>query len=91
MRFRTLAAVSLTAAGVAFAGSCAWCAPSVYPTGTTLYDPAQTWSGYTVLSPLGTQAVLVIDMNGRKISICRYVPNAIASAIAAMNRARQSG
>jgi Arylsulfotransferase (ASST) len=39
-------------------------APSVYPTGTTIYDPARTWSGYTVLSVLGMQAVVVIDMNG---------------------------
>jgi hypothetical protein len=37
---------------------------SVYPTGTTIYNPERTWNGYTVLSPLGTQAVLVIDMNG---------------------------
>jgi hypothetical protein len=39
-------------------------APSVYPTGVTIYDPARTWSGYTVLSPLATEAVLVVDMNG---------------------------
>jgi Arylsulfotransferase (ASST) len=39
-------------------------AQSVYPTGTTIYDPERAWSGYTVLSPLQTQAVLVIDMNG---------------------------
>jgi hypothetical protein len=37
---------------------------SVYPTGTTIYSPDRAWSGYTVLSPLGTQAVIVIDMNG---------------------------
>jgi hypothetical protein len=58
---------------VAFAGGAvllvyAWAligiAQSVYPTGTTIYDPARAWNGYTVLSPLGTQAVLVIDMNG---------------------------
>lgn len=42
----------------------AYASPTVYPTGTTLYDPARTWNGYTVLSPLGTQAVIVIDMNG---------------------------
>jgi hypothetical protein len=42
-------------------------APSVYPTGVTLYDPARTWSGYTVLSPLATEAVLVIDMNGNVV------------------------
>jgi hypothetical protein len=39
-------------------------AQTVYPTGTTIFDPARTWSGYTVLSPLNTQAVIVIDMNG---------------------------
>ena len=39
-------------------------AQSVYPTGTTIYNSERTWNGYTVLSPLGTQAVLVIDMNG---------------------------
>ena len=39
-------------------------AQSVYPTGTTIYDPDRAWNGYTVLSPLATQAVLVIDMNG---------------------------
>ena len=42
-------------------------AQSVYPTGTTIYDPDRTWSGYTVLSPLATQAVLVIDMNGNVV------------------------
>jgi hypothetical protein len=36
----------------------------VYPTGTTIYDPARAWNGFTVLSPLDTQAALVIDMNG---------------------------
>jgi hypothetical protein len=39
-------------------------AQSIYPTGTTIYDAARAWNGYTVLSPLQTQAVLVIDMNG---------------------------
>jgi hypothetical protein len=42
-------------------------AQSVYPTGTTIYDPVQAWNGYTVLSPLGTQAVVVIDMNGKVV------------------------
>jgi hypothetical protein len=39
-------------------------AQSVYPTGTTIYEPDRSWNGYTVLSPLQTPAVLVIDMNG---------------------------
>ena len=42
-------------------------AQSVYPTGTTIYDPNRTWNGYTVLSPLNTQAVIVIDMNGNVV------------------------
>ena len=42
-------------------------APSVYPTGTTIYDPGQSFNGYTVLSPLGEQAVVVIDMNGNVV------------------------
>ena len=40
---------------------------SVYPTGTTIYDPDKSWNGFTVLSPLATQAVLVIDMNGNVV------------------------
>jgi hypothetical protein len=42
-------------------------APSVYPTGTTIYDPEVAQNGYTVLSVLGTRAVIVIDMNGRVV------------------------
>lgn len=42
-------------------------APTVFPTGTTIYDPAKAWSGFTVLSTLDTPAVLVIDMNGRAV------------------------
>ena len=40
---------------------------SVYPIGTTIYDPNRAWSGYTVLSPLNTQAAIVIDMNGNVV------------------------
>lgn len=42
-------------------------APTVFPTGTTIYDPARAWNGYTVLSTLDTPAVLAIDMNGRPV------------------------
>jgi len=41
--------------------------PSVFPTGTTIYRPDQTWNGFTVLSPLGTHAAIVIDMNGNVV------------------------
>ena len=42
-------------------------APTVFPTGTTIYDPERAWNGFTVLSTLDTPAVLVIDMNGRTV------------------------
>jgi hypothetical protein len=59
---RTLA---LTAAAAMFLSALGLAGPSVFPTGTTIYDPARTWSGFTVLSPLATQAAVVIDMNGK--------------------------
>jgi hypothetical protein len=52
------------AATVALAFGLTLAAQSVYPTGTTIYDPEKAWSGFTVLSPLQTQAAIVIDMNG---------------------------
>jgi hypothetical protein len=55
-------AASIVAASLPAAG-----APSVYPTGVTIYDPARAWNGYTVLSPLATPAVVVIDMNGNVV------------------------
>jgi len=42
-------------------------APSVYPTGTTLYQPDAAWNGYTVLSLLRDPGVVVIDMNGHVV------------------------
>jgi hypothetical protein len=61
---KRLLGVLAIVAGVA---SMAHAAPSVYPTGVTIFDPARTWNGYTVLSPLATQAVIVIDMNGNVV------------------------
>lgn len=56
----------------------AWAWPSVYPTGTTLYDPESSFNGYTLFSPMNGargatdfyskpgQAYL-IDMNGNVV------------------------
>jgi hypothetical protein len=42
-------------------------APTVYPTGTTIYDPVRAWSGYTIfIAPEDLGAVL-IDMNGNTV------------------------
>ena len=55
-----LGALAITA-GIASA------VPSVYPVGTTIYDPERTWNGYTVLTPLGPHGAVVIDMNGNVV------------------------
>src|SRR5215207_6756215 len=65
MKFRTWTLAMLATLGTTPVQVSA--APSVYPTGVTLYAPAGTWNGYTVLSPLATQAVIVIDMNGNVV------------------------
>src|SRR5689334_7365844 len=62
---RSMAAVA--GAVLALASAILLAGPSVFPTGTTIYDPARAWNGFTVLSPLGTEAAIVIDMNGNVV------------------------
>ncbi|MFP9229674.1 aryl-sulfate sulfotransferase [Pectobacterium cacticida] len=53
--------------------------PSVYPTGTTIYNPEKAWGGYTVFQALERGAVLV-DMNGTELRLwegLRGFPNKI--------------
>ncbi len=53
--------------------------PSVYPTGTTLYDPERCWNGFTVFQAKEAGA-LVVDMNGAEIQLWRKLhgmPNRI--------------
>src|SRR5215471_1010584 len=82
----------------AFAGTVT--AQSVYPTGTTIYDPSRSWNGYTVLSPLRTQAAIVIDMNGNVVKKwdgyvnsaggpARIFPNGVIMAASGANPPRQ--
>ncbi len=40
--------------------------PSIYPTGTTLYDPDKCFNGYTVYEAKEA-GILIMDMNGREI------------------------
>jgi hypothetical protein len=42
-------------------------APSVYPTGTTIFHPEKTWNGYTVFITPDSDGAIVIDMNGRMV------------------------
>ncbi len=51
--------------------------PTVYPTGTTVYDPSKCWSGYTVFQAKDVGAT-IIDMNGnivRQIQRLHGFPN----------------
>src|SRR5215470_9279847 len=63
----TISKKGITTLTLALASTILLAAPSVFPTGTTLYRPDRAWNGYTVLSPLGTQAAIVIDMNGNVV------------------------
>ena len=41
--------------------------PSVYPTGTTIYDPTRAWNGYTVFIAPEELGVVLVDMNGNTV------------------------
>jgi hypothetical protein len=41
--------------------------PSVYPTGTTIFDPEKTWSGYTIFDAPAEHGAILIDMNGNVV------------------------
>lgn len=91
---------TVAGAVLAWAAAIVLAGPSVYPTGTTIYDPGRTWNGYTVLSPLGTQAAIVIDMNGNIVKQwdgyvssaggpARVLPGGIVVGAAGANPPRQ--
>ncbi len=42
-------------------------APSIYPTGTTIYYPDRAWNGYTIFRLPGNAGDVLIDMNGREV------------------------
>jgi hypothetical protein len=58
--------------GVALAGTLALCAsaaqafPSIFPTGTTIYDPAKAWNGYVLFADPNGRTHL-IDMDGNDV------------------------
>jgi hypothetical protein len=42
--------------------------PSIYPTGTTIYNPEKCWSGYTIFQAKEVGALL-IDMSGKEVQL----------------------
>jgi hypothetical protein len=57
-------AASLTVAAIS---SLSFAIPTVYPTGTTIYQPEKTWNGYTVFTTPGEHGSVLIDMNGNEV------------------------
>ena len=41
--------------------------PSVYPTGTTIYQPDKTWNGYVLHDAPDGHGAVLIDMNGNVV------------------------
>jgi hypothetical protein len=58
-----------------FVFSLAFAYPSIYPTGTTIFDPGRTWSGYTVFG-IDDQAAVLVDMNGNEVQRWEGLKNA---------------
>lgn len=55
--------------------------PSVYPMGTTIYDPEKAWSGYTLM-PVPKVGAVLIDMNGNVVKVWKNLqgfPNKLLS------------
>ena len=42
--------------------------PTIYPTGTTLYNPEKCWNGFTIF-PVADVGALLIDMNGSEVRL----------------------
>jgi len=46
-------------------------AVTIYPTGTTIYDPKKCWNGYTIFQPImfesASPGATLIDMNGNAV------------------------
>ena len=42
--------------------------PTVFPTGTTIYDPEKAWNGYTLM-PIKKVGAVLIDMNGKVVKV----------------------
>ena len=62
-KFGILIAVS----ALAFVPATFLAGPTVYPTGTTIYKPDKSWSGYTIYQTELAPGAVLIDMNGNVV------------------------
>ena len=49
--------------------------PSIFPTGTTIFDPEKTWSGFTIYDAPFPHGATLIDMNGNIIRQWKELAN----------------
>ena len=63
----TLVIASVAAGLAAFVAGGLSAAPSVYPTGTTVYQPDKAWNGFTVFIAPEEIGAIVVDMNGNPV------------------------
>ena len=67
MRVTGLALSGFTSCFLAILAPTAMANPSVFPTGTTIYDPERAWNGYVLFSaPTGNTHL--IDMDGNEVN-----------------------
>ena len=64
---RCIAAISIFGLVLVLVPATFRAAPSVYPTGTTIYDPGRAWNGYTIFRTPNNQGDVLIDMNGQEL------------------------
>lgn len=67
MTRRCLGALSVVGVIATLVPAPFYAAPSIYPTGTTIYDPDRAWNGYTIFSTPNDQGNVLIDMNGQEL------------------------
>ncbi|MCB1672442.1 MAG: aryl-sulfate sulfotransferase [Gammaproteobacteria bacterium] len=58
---------SILTLGMVTVSSSLFAFPSVFPTGTTIFDPAETWSGYTIFDGPDGHGAILVDMNGNVV------------------------
>ena len=67
MRVTGLALGGFTFCSLAISAFTAMANPTIFPTGTTIYDPERTWNGYVLFSaPTGNTHL--IDMDGNEVN-----------------------
>ena len=75
-RFKTCFVTLMTAATLALYAAMSFGFPSIYPTGTTIYNPEKAWNGYTIHPTPDNKGAVLIDMNGNLIRQFKEIPGA---------------